>query len=161
MNSVPLGGDFEFSGDSVPGNQFDVSGNLWDIKRYDISGYIDTASPEIIIDHQHSNDFLAIVVVAIDTPAGAVVEPGLEDWIIYVDSNGNNSRDEGELYTATGIDGSWEFSGLAPGTYVIREELQPGWIQTSPVEEEYTVTLSAGDVVAGCLLYTSPSPRDA
>ena len=49
--------------------------------------------------------------------------------------------------TTTDLFGNFEFSGLLPGSY----ELQ----QTQPED------VHAGYATEGCLLYTSPSPRDA
>ena len=59
-------------------------------------------------------------------------EPGLENWKIYLDENGNGQWDNGEPYELTGADGSYSFTGLIAGTYVIGEVLQDGWIQTYP-----------------------------
>jgi len=59
-------------------------------------------------------------------------EPGLENWKIYLDENGNGQWDNGEPYELTGADGSYSFTGLVAGTYVIGEVLQDGWIQTYP-----------------------------
>lgn len=56
---------------------------------------------------------------------------GLEDWIIFLDANDNGELDEGETSTTTDMDGYYEFSGLATGTYKVREVLQPGWMQTT------------------------------
>jgi len=58
-------------------------------------------------------------------------EPGLAARVVYVDANDNAVFDAGELSTTTGSDGAYEL--LVPdGSYTIRQELAPGWIQTSP-----------------------------
>ena len=43
----------------------------------------------------------------------------------------------------TAADGSYSFTGLAPGTYVIREVQQPGWTARAPAGGKHTVTLDA------------------
>jgi len=59
-------------------------------------------------------------------------EPSLPDWKIYLDINKNGAWDPGEPYQITDSNGDFVFTGLAAGTYVVAEELQPGWIQTHP-----------------------------
>ena len=81
--------------------------------------------------------------------------------IKYNDLNGNSMRDPGEpglpgwtinleqpagtvIKTAvTAADGSYSFTDLAAGTYVITEVLQPGWTQKAPSGGLHTVTLTA------------------
>ncbi|MDM7934307.1 MAG: SdrD B-like domain-containing protein, partial [Methanothrix sp.] len=78
----------------------------------------------------------------------------------YNDLNGNGARDSGEPGLAgwtinleqpagtviqtktTASDGSYIFTGLADGTYVVSEVLQTGWTQKAPAGGTYTVTLS-------------------
>jgi VCBS repeat-containing protein len=60
-------------------------------------------------------------------------EPGLADWTVYLDRDGNNQLDPTETKTTTKADGSYEFTGLAAGTYNVNEVLQPNWRQTFPV----------------------------
>jgi len=61
-------------------------------------------------------------------------ESGLEGWIIYIDLDDDGERDAGEPFQTTGPDGSYSFTDLAPGTYILREELQHDWIQTHPTD---------------------------
>ena len=86
-------------------------------------------------------------------------EPALANWTIYLDFNNNNQLDTGEPFTLTGITdlngdgdvtdanelGYYRFF-VTPGTYTIREVLQPNFIQTAPnnAEGEFNVTLAAG-----------------
>lgn len=58
-------------------------------------------------------------------------EPGLEGYQIYIDSNGNDILDEGEISTISDRDGNWMFNNLPEGLYKIREVQQPGVIQTT------------------------------
>ena len=64
--------------------------------------------------------------------ASATPEPLLPGWTIYIDANNNSRLDPGERSTVTDARGNYRFTGLQPGTYIIREVLQPGWTQTAP-----------------------------
>ena len=70
-----------------------------------------------------------------------LTEPGLEGWIIYIDTNFNYTYDVGEQTTVTGSDGSYSFEGLVADTYMIGEVLQEGWMQTYPVPGIHAVDL--------------------
>ena len=59
-------------------------------------------------------------------------EPGLSGWTIYLDSNANGALDGAEPSVLTGADGSYTFSNLVPGKYLVGEVMQPGWEQTAP-----------------------------
>ncbi|MEL7313606.1 MAG: SdrD B-like domain-containing protein, partial [Cyanobacteria bacterium J06559_3] len=72
-------------------------------------------------------------------------EPGLKDWLIYIDTDNDGERDANERFTLTNDNGGYVFADLDPGTYVIREELQPGWVQTSSPEAQ-TLTIVDGEV---------------
>ncbi|MBI1324880.1 hypothetical protein GC170_17075 [bacterium] len=59
-------------------------------------------------------------------------EPGIGGAVIYVDSNRNGVHDADEPETTTEADGSYTFSGLTPGAYVVRQILEPGHSGTYP-----------------------------
>lgn len=61
----------------------------------------------------------------------AADEPGLANWTIFLDGNGNGTLDNGERSTLTAADGTFRFTGLGPGTYLVREVRQEGWLQTT------------------------------
>ncbi len=56
-------------------------------------------------------------------------EPGLDGWTINLDADCDGVWDDS---TQTDGDGNYSFAGVAPGTYVVAEQLQPGWAQTFP-----------------------------
>ncbi|MDD4161655.1 MAG: SdrD B-like domain-containing protein, partial [Methanothrix sp.] len=71
-------------------------------------------------------------------------EPGLEGWTI------NLEKPAGTVIQTktTAADGSYSFTGLDPGTYVITEVQQAGWTQKSPAGGKHTVTLDASTTSA-------------
>jgi hypothetical protein len=86
-------------------------------------------------------------------------DDGLEGWTIYVDSNGNLSRDTGEPYATTASDGTYTISGVTPGMRTLREESQTGWTcsfpnpgATSPKVStncSYSVAVTSGNTASG------------
>ncbi|MBD2468818.1 Ig-like domain-containing protein [Nostoc sp. FACHB-145] len=76
-------------------------------------------------------------------------EPGAKNWIVYVDADLDGVRDADERFTYTDSRGQYSFD-LAPGTYRIAQELQPGWTQTSPTNPRYwDVTVAANNTKIG------------
>lgn len=61
--------------------------------------------------------------------ADSSLGPVLAGWTIYIDLNGNGIKDPGEPTQVTGVDGSYSFTGLLPGTYAVKEVQQAGWTQ--------------------------------
>jgi subtilisin family serine protease/subtilisin-like proprotein convertase family protein len=59
-------------------------------------------------------------------------EPGLGGWTVYLDLNDSGTLDAGEASQVSGANGAYEFINLAPRQYVVREVLQPGYVQTVP-----------------------------
>ncbi len=59
-------------------------------------------------------------------------EPAVVGATVFVDLDRNDSLDPGEPTAITSADGSYTFSGLATGAYVIREVLQPGYSRSYP-----------------------------
>jgi hypothetical protein len=59
-------------------------------------------------------------------------DPGLKDWRIFVDYDNDGVRDAGEPYDDTDADGKYTITGIVPGTWTVREELQINWICSFP-----------------------------
>jgi|GEM_PF-5718593 len=76
-------------------------------------------------------------------------DEGLQGWTVFIDVDGSDTFNAGDISTITAADGSYTFAGLAPGDYVIREVLQTDWTQTAPAGGEHAVTLVSGQDVAG------------
>ena len=73
-------------------------------------------------------------------------EPPLAGWQVFIDLDTDGTRDDGEPATASNAQGFYGFSGLAAGTYQVREVVQTGWTATQPAGGVYEVTLAAGQV---------------
>ncbi|HTE71278.1 MAG TPA: SdrD B-like domain-containing protein [Actinomycetes bacterium] len=79
-------------------------------------------------------------------------EPGLGDWTInlYTDPENNDVVEAGQAVfktTQTAADGTYSFSELFAGNYIVCEELQDGWFQSRPVAGQ---TLPSGETLATC-----------
>ncbi len=59
------------------------------------------------------------------------LEPVLEGWQVYVDLNNNAVLDAGEPSAVSGADGVYRVSGVAYGSSVLREIVQPGFKTTN------------------------------
>ncbi|OGY63266.1 MAG: hypothetical protein A3J53_03385 [Candidatus Harrisonbacteria bacterium RIFCSPHIGHO2_02_FULL_40_20] len=71
------------------------------------------------------------------------LEAGLSGWTIELYSDDEESLLNNQ---ETGEDGSYLFSDLIPGTYVVKEVSQVGWVALSPIDPaSHTVSLSSGD----------------
>ncbi|MBI2074457.1 MAG: fibronectin type III domain-containing protein [Candidatus Levybacteria bacterium] len=70
-------------------------------------------------------------------------DPGLSGWTIFLDTNDNGILDNGETTSVTNTNGNYEFTNLGGGTYNVREVLQDGWVQTTPVSGKYTLTITS------------------
>lgn len=72
-------------------------------------------------------------------------EPVISRRTLYLDTDGDGARDAGEPTAPSGVDGSFSFSGLRPGSWVVREDLPAGWRCSAPSPCAHTVVLSSYD----------------
>jgi len=70
-------------------------------------------------------------------------EPGLENWIIFVDADGDGVREQGEQFTLTDANGDYALFDLDEGFHVIAEQPQDWAVQTHPDPDD---TLGGVDV---------------
>ena len=78
------------------------------------------------------------------------VAGGLAGETIYLDANNNSKLDTAESSTTTLADGSYTFTGVAAGAYVIRQVLPTGYTQTSPSNGYgIHVTVAATSTITG------------
>ena len=59
-------------------------------------------------------------------------EPGMAGSTVFVDLDRDDVFDAGEPSTVTLADGSYSFTDLSPGAYVVREVVSPGYERTYP-----------------------------
>jgi photosystem II stability/assembly factor-like uncharacterized protein/protocatechuate 3,4-dioxygenase beta subunit len=84
-------------------------------------------------------------------------EPGLANWQFYIDTNLDGQYEVGEPTTTTDANGFFTFTGLAAGTYRVREVQQPGYIQTTanPPDVVLTGTNSVSGLLFGNVLISN------
>ena len=69
---------------------------------------------------------------------------------VYLDVNNNGVWDSTERSTITGSNGTYAFSGLSAGNYIVREVVPTGYVRTFPtLADNYCVALGIGASVTG------------
>lgn len=77
-------------------------------------------------------------------------ETGLDGWKVFIDADNDGDIDPGETVVVTNPAGEFTFSGLAAGSYTLREYVEPGWDQTYPdsgQQHKHVVNIAAANVV--------------
>ena len=74
-------------------------------------------------------------------------EPGLSGITLFLDTNTNGVFDAGEQTTISGVNGSYLFTGVAAGTYSVREVAPAGWTQTTI--NPAAVVMTSGAILPG------------
>lgn len=67
-------------------------------------------------------------------------DPKLGGWMIHLSHNDV----EIDTMSTAPTTGSYSFTGLLPGTYVVNEDVQSGWVNTKPSTASYSFTLESG-----------------
>lgn len=80
-----------------------------------------------IVNFATVNSVLSAAIKFNDANANSLFDAGktLAGWTIYIDGNGNGVIDPTEPTTVTGANGSYTFTNVPPGNYVLREVQQP------------------------------------
>ena len=65
-------------------------------------------------------------------------DPGLEGWTIKLKKDGTEVAS-----TSTNTDGTYSFTGIAPGSYTVEEDSKQGWAQSYPAGNVYIVVVSS------------------
>ena len=79
----------------------------------------------------------------------SVGEAGLAGWTIFLDLNQDGAWDAVEPETTTNGDGTYSFTDLVAGTYLVVAKPQTGWGATGPLTGFYAVTLPGGQAAHG------------
>jgi hypothetical protein len=69
-------------------------------------------------------------------------EPGIAGVFIYLDLDGDDRIDIGEPRGITDANGNYSINFPGPGTYTIREVVDPGFVQTFPANGEHIVVFN-------------------
>ncbi|HEX3356625.1 MAG TPA: SdrD B-like domain-containing protein [Tepidisphaeraceae bacterium] len=70
-------------------------------------------------------------------------DPGLAGWTVFIDQNNNRILDAGETSVTSDANGLYSMPDLAPGSYQIREIVQPNWNLTLGVDNGVGVKVSS------------------
>lgn len=76
-------------------------------------------------------------------------DTGLGGWKAFIDADKDGVLDTGEKTATTDSSGNYKFTGLAAGSYRVREVTGSGWRRTSPSAGYHTVTLASGQAGTG------------
>lgn len=76
-------------------------------------------------------------------------EPGVAGVYVYLDLDGDDRLDLGEPRSTTDANGNYSLQFPGAGTYVIREVVAPGYLQTFPVGGEHVVFYNGTTPVTG------------
>jgi len=74
-------------------------------------------------------------------------EAGLAGWTVFLDADSNGQLDAGEISVQTGAGGSWQFTGIGPGSHRVGVLGAAGWASTSA--SFHAVSAQSGLDVAG------------
>jgi uncharacterized repeat protein (TIGR01451 family)/uncharacterized repeat protein (TIGR02543 family) len=75
--------------------------------------------------------------------------PGLQGWTVVVDRNDNGNLDSDEQSGTTNANGDYTISGLAGGSYRVREVANGAWTCSQPTPCSYSRTLASGGSSSG------------
>jgi FG-GAP-like repeat/SdrD B-like domain/Domain of unknown function (DUF4214)/Calx-beta domain/FG-GAP repeat len=87
-------------------------------------------------------------------------EPGLAGRTVFLDLKNSGNLDTGDPSTVTGADGSYQFAGLTPGTYTVRELIQYDNVDVTGAGASRVVAANASvsGINIGNLLYNPAFP---
>ncbi|KYC37632.1 hypothetical protein WA1_39915 [Scytonema hofmannii PCC 7110] len=140
----------EWNNDSINAYEVDSEGNpIASTKQLFIGNYdgasgavVDPVTGDLLFNAMGGENNV-MVVRSLGKPGAN--ESGLANWLVYVDADADGMRDTDELFTYTDAQGNYSLT-LAPGTYRIAQEVQPGWTQTAPIQPNYwSVTIAASE----------------
>ena len=78
-----------------------------------------------------------------------VGETNLSGWKVFIDADKDGVLDAGEKTATSDASGNYKFTGLAAGTYRVREVLNAGWRRTTPAIGFHEFSLGIGQAVTG------------
>jgi len=76
-------------------------------------------------------------------------DPNLSGWTVYADYDNDGTPDVGEPSAVTNASGDYSIANVTPGTRIIRQVLQAGWICSAPMGCTYSRTVTGGSNIIG------------
>ncbi len=70
-------------------------------------------------------------------------------FVVYLDDNQNDILDSGERNVQVSSQGTYTFTGLGPGNYIVREVAPVNWTLVKPASGFFSVTATSGQNVSG------------
>jgi serine-aspartate repeat-containing protein C/D/E len=137
--------DINFRVRDITGGAFEAVWQEDGVGVTDESGSLLVGSPVVISNGVAANAAIAGTVSKSVNNATS----GFSGVTVYLDNNNDGSFDSGDTSVTTSSTGTYSFSGLAAGTYYLREVVPSGYTQTSPTSSPTAITLSAGQSVTG------------
>ena len=71
-------------------------------------------------------------------------DPGLPGQTVFLDLNNNGVLDPGEPSAITDANGAYSFTGLAAGTYIVRQQTLGGVLLSTPSTGSYSLVVTSG-----------------
>jgi hypothetical protein len=94
------------------------------------------------------NENFADKAIATTGSISGTVTAGEPGETIYLDANNNSTLDSNEFSTTTSPAGSYSFSNIPAGQYIVRQVLPNGYAQTSPSNDYgLHITVVAGNAL--------------
>ena len=117
--------------------------------KNDQSGSVLVGSPVVINDPNLSVPPNPASIAGHVTKSVSGTTSNFVNVTVFLDNNSNGILDAGDTSQVTDSSGNYDFTGLAAGTYLLREVVPSGYKQTSPVATPTLITVSAGQNLSG------------
>ncbi|MFN0054700.1 MAG: putative Ig domain-containing protein, partial [Planctomycetales bacterium] len=107
--------------------------------------FLDPYTGDLLVS-THANISEVYVVHGFTPPLS--IGAGLAGFVIYLDQDEDGSRDQDEPFAVTDEYGHYEFTDLTPGSYIVREEYQAGFVQTFPDTGSHLITIQGEEILS-------------
>jgi len=123
-----------------------ISDDSLDIGRLEIYSAANVLLGTILTPNLGTGQFATMTATRPSADIAYAIASGHNGQFLLLD----NLRLAGEPNRVTDASGNYSFVDVTPGTYIVREVPQPGWMQTAPAPLFFhTVAIGAGELVSG------------